>query len=59
MDVPIHYIGFDIPNKYVFGYGLDVDEYYRNLPFIGVVKPEVYLKPDDDGRLVASRTALP
>jgi len=44
--VPIHYIGFDIPNQYVFGYGLDVDEYYRNLPFIGIVKPEVYLKPD-------------
>ncbi len=44
--VPIHYVGFDIPDKYVFGYGLDVDEYYRNLPFIGVVKPEVYLKPD-------------
>jgi hypoxanthine phosphoribosyltransferase len=43
--VPIHYVGFDIPNKYVFGYGLDVDELYRNLPFIGVVKPDVYLKP--------------
>lgn len=46
VEVPIHYVGFDIPNKYVFGYGLDLDEYYRNLPFIGVVKPEVYLKPD-------------
>ena len=46
--VPIHYVGFDIPNKFVFGYGLDVDELYRNLPFIGVVKPEVYLKPPDD-----------
>jgi hypoxanthine phosphoribosyltransferase len=44
--VPIHYIGFDIPNKFVFGYGLDLDELYRNLPFIGVVKPEVYLKPE-------------
>jgi hypoxanthine phosphoribosyltransferase len=43
--VPIHYIGFDIPNKFVFGYGLDVDELFRNLPFIGVVKPEVYLTP--------------
>jgi hypoxanthine phosphoribosyltransferase len=43
--VPIHYVGFDIPNKYVFGYGLDVDELYRNLPFIGVVKPGVYLRP--------------
>lgn len=35
--VPIHYRGFEIPNKFVFGYGLDIDEYYRNLPFIGVV----------------------
>ncbi len=35
--VPIHYRGFTIPNKFVFGYGLDLDEYYRNLPFIGVV----------------------
>lgn len=44
--VPIHYIGFDIPNKFVFGYGLDVDELFRNLPFVGVVKPDWYLKPD-------------
>jgi hypoxanthine phosphoribosyltransferase len=36
-DVPIHYRGFVIPNRFVFGYGLDLDEYYRNLPFIGVV----------------------
>lgn len=35
--VPIHYRGFEIPNKFVFGYGLDLDEHYRNLPFIGVV----------------------
>lgn len=35
--VPIHYRGFTIPNRFVFGYGLDLDEYYRNLPFIGVV----------------------
>jgi len=44
--VPLHYVGFDIPNKFVFGYGLDLDELYRNLPFIGVVRPEVYLKPE-------------
>ena len=36
------YIGFTIPNEFVVGYGLDYDEYYRNLPFIGVMKPEVY-----------------
>lgn len=36
--VPLDYCGFEIPNKYVFGYGLDLDEYWRNLPFIGVAK---------------------
>jgi hypoxanthine phosphoribosyltransferase len=39
-DVPLDYIGFDIPDKFVLGYGLDLDEKYRNLPFVGVVKPE-------------------
>ena len=43
--IPIHYRGFTIPNKYVFGYGLDIDEYYRNLPFIGVVDPQKYHQP--------------
>jgi hypoxanthine phosphoribosyltransferase len=37
IDIPIDYVGFDIPDKFVFGYGLDWDELYRNLPFIGVV----------------------
>jgi hypoxanthine phosphoribosyltransferase len=37
IEVPIHYRGFIIPDKFVFGYGLDLDEYYRNLPFIGTV----------------------
>ena len=41
-DVPVHYRGFTIPNKFVFGYGLDLDEYYRNLPFVGVVDLEKY-----------------
>lgn len=40
--VPVHYRGFSIPNKFVFGYGLDLDEYYRNLPFIGVVDLRKY-----------------
>jgi hypoxanthine phosphoribosyltransferase len=43
--VPIHYRGFDIPNKFVFGFGLDLDEYYRNLPFIGVVDLNKYVPP--------------
>jgi hypoxanthine phosphoribosyltransferase len=46
VDVPIHYRGFVIPDKFVFGYGLDLDEYYRNLPFIGTVDPKRY-QPDE------------
>jgi hypoxanthine phosphoribosyltransferase len=45
-EVPIHYTGFKIPPKFVFGYGLDLDEYYRNLPFIGVVDPKKYVPPE-------------
>ncbi|WP_129632437.1 hypoxanthine phosphoribosyltransferase [Candidatus Oscillochloris fontis] len=41
-DVPVEYLGFDIPNEFVVGYGLDYAERYRNLPYIGVLKPEVY-----------------
>jgi hypoxanthine phosphoribosyltransferase len=41
-DVPVDYLGFDIPNEFVVGYGLDYGERYRNLPYIGVLKQEVY-----------------
>ncbi len=41
-DVPIDYLGFDIPNEFVVGYGLDYAEHYRNLPYIGVLKEAVY-----------------
>jgi hypoxanthine phosphoribosyltransferase len=41
-DVPINYMGFDIPNEFVVGYGLDYIELYRNLPYIGVLKQEIY-----------------
>lgn len=40
--IPIDYLGFNIPNKFVFGYGLDLDQLYRNLPFVAVVKPGLY-----------------
>lgn len=42
--VNIDYNGFDIPDEFVIGYGLDFAEKYRNLPFIGILKPEVYCK---------------
>ena len=44
VDIYADYIGFTVPNEFVVGYGLDYDEFYRNLPFIGVLKPEVYTK---------------
>ena len=36
------YVGFEIPNAFVVGYGLDYNEYYRNLPYVGILKPEAY-----------------
>jgi hypoxanthine phosphoribosyltransferase len=47
VDVPIRYCGFAIPNEFVFGYGLDMDEYYRNLPFIGIVDLDRYTPEED------------
>lgn len=43
-DIKADYVGFDIPDEFVVGYGLDFDERYRNLPYVGVLKPAVYLK---------------
>jgi hypoxanthine phosphoribosyltransferase len=37
-EVPLHYVGFEIPKEFVIGYGLDYDEKFRNLPFIGIMK---------------------
>jgi hypoxanthine phosphoribosyltransferase len=42
VDVPVRYVGFDIPNEFVVGYGLDYGERYRDLPFIGTLEPGVY-----------------
>ena len=42
VEVDVSYVGFDIPNEFVVGYGLDYAERYRNLSFIGTLRPEVY-----------------
>jgi hypoxanthine phosphoribosyltransferase len=42
VDVPVRYIGFEIPSEFVVGYGLDYAERYRDLPFIGTLEPAVY-----------------
>jgi hypoxanthine phosphoribosyltransferase len=41
IDVPVRYVGFEIPTRFVIGYGLDFAERYRNLPYIGVLDPEL------------------
>ena len=40
--IDVDWVGFSIPNEFVVGYGLDYNELYRNLPYIGVLKPSVY-----------------
>lgn len=42
IDIPLHYKGFDLPDRFVVGYGLDYREKYRNLPFLGLLKPHVF-----------------
>ncbi|MGB4872664.1 MAG: hypoxanthine phosphoribosyltransferase, partial [Candidatus Promineifilaceae bacterium] len=42
ISVPLQYKGFDLPDKFVVGYGLDYRELYRNLPFVGLLKPTVF-----------------
>ena len=47
VDVPVDYLGFDIPDEFVVGYGLDFAQLYRNLPFIAVLKPEIFAAGDE------------
>jgi hypoxanthine phosphoribosyltransferase len=47
-DVKVDWVGFSIPNEFVVGYGLDYDEIYRNLPYIGVLKRSVYSHPEQE-----------
>ncbi|HEX6383237.1 MAG TPA: hypoxanthine phosphoribosyltransferase [Anaerolineae bacterium] len=42
IDIPLQYKGFDLPPRFVVGYGLDYRERYRNLPFVGLLKPDVF-----------------
>lgn len=44
VDLHADYVGYEVPDEFVVGYGLDYDEQYRNLPYVGVLKPEVYTK---------------
>lgn len=44
VEIPVKYKGFVVPDEFVVGYGLDYDEQYRNLPYVGVLKPAVYTK---------------
>jgi hypoxanthine phosphoribosyltransferase len=46
IDVAVRYVGFEIPNEFVIGYGLDYAEHYRNLPYIGVLDPSAIAGPD-------------
>lgn len=46
VDIPVDYVGFDIPDRFVFGFGLDVDEFYRDLPYVAVLKPGTSLQPE-------------
>jgi hypoxanthine phosphoribosyltransferase len=45
--IEVAYLGFTIPDKFVVGYGLDFAQIYRNLPYVGVLRPSVYAKPTD------------
>ncbi|HEY0068423.1 MAG TPA: hypoxanthine phosphoribosyltransferase [Chloroflexia bacterium] len=60
VDVAVDYVCFDIPDEFVVGYGLDFNQIYRNLPFVGVLKPEAYLRTDgqDTGEEEGAETEI-
>lgn len=45
IDVPIRFAGFEVPNEFLVGYGLDYQQRYRNLPYVGVLKKEIFAGP--------------
>jgi hypoxanthine phosphoribosyltransferase len=47
VEVQVDYVGFDVPDKYIFGYGIDIDEHYRNLPFIATADLSKYEPPSE------------
>jgi hypoxanthine phosphoribosyltransferase len=49
INVPVDYVGFDLPDRFVVGYGLDYQERYRNLPFVGLLKPHVFQNKVESG----------
>ncbi len=44
VDIEVDYVGFEVPNEFIVGYGIDYAEKYRNLPFVGILKREIYSK---------------
>jgi hypoxanthine phosphoribosyltransferase len=55
IDVPLKYKGFDIPDRHVVGYGLDYREHYRNLPFLALLDPAVFLGGERNGKEAAGK----
>jgi hypoxanthine phosphoribosyltransferase len=55
--VKADYTGFTIPDQFVIGYGLDYAEKYRNLPFVGVLKPEMYSSPETKPHATSAKAA--
>lgn len=50
IDIPLRYKGFDLPDYFVVGYGLDYNEHYRNLPYVGIIKPDIIFETKRAGK---------